>query len=80
MLLLEYELCCGTDPGQQPYGLQEALSVRRVEDPYLQQVLVFHHVATLQSYKNMAAFTQHFLLFPEKQEENLYADWQLEER
>lgn len=43
-----------TDPGQQPYGLQEALSVGRVEDPNLQQVLVLHHIAALQSNKTAA--------------------------
>ncbi len=45
---------CVTDPGQQPYGLQEALSVGRVEDPNLQQVLVFHHITALQSNKTTA--------------------------
>lgn len=62
MLLLECVISCSTDPGQQPYGLQEALSVGRVEDPDLQQVLVFHHIATLQSNKTMLrlAFMQHF--------------------
>ncbi|KAF3859251.1 hypothetical protein F7725_021650 [Dissostichus mawsoni] len=51
-----------TDPGQQPDGLQEALSVGRVEDPDLQQVLVLHHVATLQGNKREAklGFMQHY--------------------
>lgn len=45
---------CSTYPGQQPYGLQEALSVGRIEDPNLQQVLVFHHIAALQGNKTNA--------------------------
>ena len=38
-------------PGQKADGLQEALSVGRVEDPDLQQVLVLHHVAALRGGK-----------------------------
>lgn len=49
---------CSTDPGQQPYGLQETLSVGRVEDPDLQQVLVLHHVAALRSNKATTKVTK----------------------
>lgn len=54
---------CITDPGQQPYGLQEALSVGRVEDPDLQQVLVFHHIAALQSKKTTTATVRIYAAF-----------------